>query len=301
MDFCPSVNLEKLLSRYQTWDEELEIEAQTWTDQCIRNHECPNCRTLSRFKVGQNLYWYGYPANNWIDTAINGWYDEVADFNSSYVTPFFAPPGILVGHYTQVGWAQAYKMGCGKLFYENDEFDRSQILFVCNYALAANLLGSEMYKPGEACSNCPDGTECSDEYPGLCSGVPTKPLTIRPPVKLPAELADLRPESVPLIRPGPVETITTVIEPPLAHMKNSSCVHTCNENGGCSVRFDTNRAFSGPSMGSCFSPLFGSKCIGTPELCTQCIDVCKDHPGMKIIVRYDENGKSKFVLARCRL
>ena len=182
-------------------------------------------------------------------------------------------------------------MGCGKLFYKNNETDLSQILFVCNYALAANLIGSEMYEPGEPCSNCPDGTECSDEYPGLCNGVPSEPLTIRPPQKLPAELANLRPESVPIIRPGPVETIITVIEPPLDQIKNSSCIHTCNENGGCSVRIETNRPFSGPSMGSCFSPLFGSKCIGTPDLCTECIVVCENHAGMIVTVRYDENGK----------
>jgi len=38
-----------------------------------------------------------------------------------------------------------------------------------------------MYKIGEACSACPPGTTCSSSHPGLCSGTPREPLTIRPP------------------------------------------------------------------------------------------------------------------------
>lgn len=72
---------------FQVWDNELELEAQTWADQCIRDHDCPECRTLDRFKVGQNLYWFGYLSGSW-EVAVNGWYDEVADFNSSFVFPF---------------------------------------------------------------------------------------------------------------------------------------------------------------------------------------------------------------------
>jgi len=70
-----------------TYDEELEVEAQAWADQCVRNHECPECRTLDRFKVGQNLFWYGHFVGSW-EESVAGWYDEVADFNASFVYPF---------------------------------------------------------------------------------------------------------------------------------------------------------------------------------------------------------------------
>ncbi len=81
------VSLELFLQYKQTYDEELEIEAQTWADQCVRGHDCPDCRTLDRFKVGQNLFWYGHFTGSW-KRSVQGWYDEVVDFNSSFVYPF---------------------------------------------------------------------------------------------------------------------------------------------------------------------------------------------------------------------
>jgi len=35
----PAANMMEL-----SYDLELEAEAQAWTDRCIRNHECPDCR-----------------------------------------------------------------------------------------------------------------------------------------------------------------------------------------------------------------------------------------------------------------
>ncbi len=90
-------------------------------------------------------------------------------------------PGVLVGHFTQMTWAQTTKIGCGKLFSYPDR-ERSpfgQQFFICNYGLAGNLIKSEMYRVGPPCSSCPPGTTCSRDYPGLCSGVPDRPLTIR--------------------------------------------------------------------------------------------------------------------------
>ena len=51
------------------------------------DHDCNDCRKLDRFKVGQNLYWFGHLSGSW-EQAVHGWYDEVADFNSSFVFPF---------------------------------------------------------------------------------------------------------------------------------------------------------------------------------------------------------------------
>ena len=46
------------------WDSELSLVAQAHADQCKFAHDCSDCRRVSRFGVGQNLYIYkqvGYP------------------------------------------------------------------------------------------------------------------------------------------------------------------------------------------------------------------------------------------------
>ena len=47
-----------------------------------------------------------------------------------------APPGILVGHFTQLVWAQAWKIGCGRIVYKPEGKKRFENLFICNYGLA---------------------------------------------------------------------------------------------------------------------------------------------------------------------
>ena len=47
-----------------------------------------------------------------------------------------APPGILVGHFTQLVWAQAWKIGCGRIVYKPESKKRFENLFICNYGLA---------------------------------------------------------------------------------------------------------------------------------------------------------------------
>ena len=78
---------------FQTWDEELEIMAQVWAEQCVTNcmvnscHDCPKCRKTNRFFTGQNYYNFGHFSGSW-ERSVQGWYDEVADFNKSFVYPF---------------------------------------------------------------------------------------------------------------------------------------------------------------------------------------------------------------------
>ncbi|XP_063586866.1 CRISP/Allergen/PR-1-like [Penaeus indicus] len=77
--------------RLMEWDDELALVAQGHADQCILEHECSDCRRVRRFGVGQNLH-ISLQSNfdnsiEWED-AIQAWYDEVGDFNSSDVEPF---------------------------------------------------------------------------------------------------------------------------------------------------------------------------------------------------------------------
>ena len=52
-------------------------------------------------------------------------------------------PGILVGHYTALVWAQSLKVGCGKLYSypEGDRTKFGQEFYVCNYAIQSNWIG----------------------------------------------------------------------------------------------------------------------------------------------------------------
>ena len=47
------------------------------------------------------------------------------------------------------------------------------------------------------------------------------------------------------------------------------CNYECKSSGGCQVQY-TGPPRGGPTVGSCFPPLFGSSCTGTPPECSDC-------------------------------
>ena len=64
-------------------------------------------------------------------------------------------------------------------------------------------------------------------------------------------------------------------------MKNdtASCIYSCQSNGGCSVKIQSDKPISGNTLGSCFSPSFGGACSGIPEKCDNCITKCEGKLG----------------------
>jgi len=68
------------------------------------------------------------------------------------------------GHYTQVVWAETYKVGCGfKAYQASDGYKK---FYVCNYGPGGNIIGGSMYTEGDACTACPaDASGCNN---GLC-------------------------------------------------------------------------------------------------------------------------------------
>ena len=68
-----------------TWDNELELIAQRWADQCNFGHDTE--RRVARFSVGQNVYeasdFNEGPLN--LQRAIDSWYNEVDDVNNNLV------------------------------------------------------------------------------------------------------------------------------------------------------------------------------------------------------------------------
>lgn len=161
------------------WNCQLAKVAQAWADQCSDDHDKSDDRRICDPEnyVGQNLYWaWNFePASEW-DAAIEDWFSEVKDMPSSLVRSFgdnTCGTGGVIGHYTQMVWAETYEVGCGaihhKTKYQNIDWPEAKI-YVCNYGPGGNWKGETVYKKGSAASACPNGA--STKYPGLCATPP---------------------------------------------------------------------------------------------------------------------------------
>ena len=62
---------------------------------------------------------------------------------------FSAPPGILVGHFTQLVWAQAWKIGCGRIVYKPEGKKRFENNIICGCYL--RIYGRLVYKGKNRC------------------------------------------------------------------------------------------------------------------------------------------------------
>ena len=69
------------------------------------------------------------------------------------------------GHFTQVIWAETYKVGCGFIIYQEGKWYKR--LYSCNYGHGGNMAKAAIYLKGEPCSKCPSDTTCEDS---LCAG-----------------------------------------------------------------------------------------------------------------------------------
>ncbi|XP_040551752.1 glioma pathogenesis-related protein 1 isoform X1 [Gallus gallus] len=127
-------------------------------EECVRTH--------NRFRSGVNP-----PASNmlymsWdpdlaktarVQDAITSWYKEVRDY--TYTTNSCSR---ICGHYTQVVWAQSYKVGCAVHFCPTVSYfsGTNAAHFICNYGPAGNYRWHP-YGTGAACSKC-NGERCTD-------------------------------------------------------------------------------------------------------------------------------------------
>lgn len=153
--------------RYMTWDAALAITARAWARMCVFKHNI-YLREVKKVhpnfdSVGENL-WTGYPPQTFsVGNAMKSWVDKELqhyDYNRHYCIP-----GKMCGHYTQVVWADSYKVGCAvhlcpdgvKGFKEG----RACAHFVCNYSPGGNYAGVKPYRSGQTCSEC-SGDECRD-------------------------------------------------------------------------------------------------------------------------------------------
>ena len=164
-----AANMNKL-----AWDPELARNAQRWADQCPDNppHD-PNRKTI-KFPIqpGQNKAdsWNSQNDFDWqLSTKIQSWYDEVKDFPRGNVKAFSSNGATgVIGHYTQVVWAETQKVGCGVMYYKDSRPGSASYPYrktlVCNYYPPGNYLGQPVYEEGGGTATaCTNGSEN-----GLC-------------------------------------------------------------------------------------------------------------------------------------
>ncbi|KAF5888554.1 cytidine monophosphate-N-acetylneuraminic acid hydroxylase-like, partial [Clarias magur] len=139
----------------ETWHNGLAVVARTWGTKCLFQHNKDRADP-DLPSVGENL-WAGAPPSTFhVDSAIKNWVDEDKDYDYSTHT---CKAGKMCGHYTQVVWAETYKVGCAVISCPNGVKDTSfshtpGAIFVCNYAPAGNYPRVYPYEQGGSCSKC---------------------------------------------------------------------------------------------------------------------------------------------------
>ncbi|XP_030756277.1 venom allergen 3-like [Sitophilus oryzae] len=156
--------------RLITWDQELSHVVLRWATQCIYYHD--RCRDLSRFPVGQNIAESNYASRSDLK-HIENWYSKVEFYRNTDINSYkiYEKEYSSLSQYTQLVWADTYLVGCARVSFQKIEKSKTVYKehFFCNYGPSGNIAGQPVYKPGEPCSACLEGTGCTDpEYPGLC-------------------------------------------------------------------------------------------------------------------------------------
>ncbi|XP_027742590.1 glioma pathogenesis-related protein 1-like [Empidonax traillii] len=145
-----------------SWDAALAKTAKAWAKKCKFKHntnlEIPGKIHPIFPLVGENI-WTGTATTFSVGAALSDWFNE----GSSYDFSTNSCTGIC-GHYTQVVWAESYKVGCAVHFCNTVEHF-SQVSeaahFICNYGPAGNY-PRKPYKAGQPCSGC-SNEKCVDK------------------------------------------------------------------------------------------------------------------------------------------
>nr|XP_044603867.1 GLIPR1-like protein 1 [Equus asinus] len=144
--------------KHMTWDEGLAQIAEAWTKKCKFQHntclsKSYECHPAFQF-VGENMWLGGFRIFT-PKSAVVAWYNEnkFYDINSPSCSR-------VCGHYTQVVWANSYKVGCAVRICPNLGGAETAV-FVCNYGPAGNIRNVIPYTKGASCSMCAAGDTCA--------------------------------------------------------------------------------------------------------------------------------------------
>lgn len=153
-------NMQKL-----QWDSKLEEVAQLWANQCVWQHNSDRQSEYNALSptssqgeqlsnsesVGENI---AYNASSSlksanIEQALNGynnWVDEGNDWAFGRISDAQTCRGVC-GHFTQIIWANTYKVGCAVNFCEAGTLSSLPATYlVCNYASAGNFTSQSPYQ-----------------------------------------------------------------------------------------------------------------------------------------------------------
>ncbi|KAI5930118.1 Glioma pathogenesis-related protein 1 [Manis javanica] len=147
---------------YMTWDPVLAQIAKAWARNCWFEHNVqlkqPHRLHPNFTSLGENI-WTGSLSIFSVSSAVTAWYNEIQyyDFKTRKCSR-------VCGHYTQVVWANSYKIGCAVQFCPKVSGVASLsngAHFICNYGPAGNY-PTWPYKKGSTCSACPSSDKCLD-------------------------------------------------------------------------------------------------------------------------------------------
>merc|ERR1711991_272207 len=147
--------------RRLVWSDELAASASEYADRCIFQHPQDE---LNELGYGENL---ALASGSPTATSTSGqWLSEEADWTYAPVGQDSATGGV-VGHYTQMIWANTDEVGCGIAVCDEVQFAFPGTLTVCRYNSGGNYWFQLPYESGDGCSACPAGYMCDDES-NLC-------------------------------------------------------------------------------------------------------------------------------------
>lgn len=146
------------------WDEGIAQQAAEYASKCVFAHD------PKRGQVGENIYVTSAVGVQNIDNkGITAWYNEIFNYD---VSSFKCAAGKVCGHYTQVVWANSYRLGCAAASCPSGikgAFSQGTI-YICRYGPPGNYVGQNPFKVGAECSKC---DESDDEWgnclDGLCA------------------------------------------------------------------------------------------------------------------------------------
>lgn len=157
------------------WDETLADAAQEYISSCPSGHSQNRPSGVGENIAGKWSSYFSMTAATDFTPSVQSWYDEIKDagkYKKGGTFEGFGKCKGVCGHYTQVVWAAANRLGCGVASCPHHTGMPGYKL-VCQYGSSVpgenggNMVRDNLFTRGSACSSCPSGFETCSQ--GLCS------------------------------------------------------------------------------------------------------------------------------------